>query len=135
MVDNRDNNVESRIVDAAHHIFQSKGFDGARMQEIADLASINKAMLHYYFRSKEKLFEVVFFSALSVFGHKLNELFNSDVVLEEKIKRLVKYYITEFNNKRFVVAFIFNEMNKNPNFVLKLAAHPNRPHQKILSNS
>lgn len=52
--------AEERIFRAALEVFAMKGKDGARMQEIADLAGINKAMLHYYFRSKDKLYEAVF---------------------------------------------------------------------------
>jgi AcrR family transcriptional regulator len=46
--------TEKRILDAAKEVFITRGFDGARMQEIADIADINKALLHYYFRSKDK---------------------------------------------------------------------------------
>jgi len=49
--------TEQKILDAAKHVFVTKGMSGARMQDIADAAGINKALLHYYFRSKEKLFE------------------------------------------------------------------------------
>ena len=44
--------TEEKIFEAAFKVFQNKGFTGARMQEIADEAEINKAMLHYFFRSK-----------------------------------------------------------------------------------
>ncbi len=57
--------TEERIFKAALHVFAAKGKGGARMQEIADAAGINKSMLHYYFRSKEKLYEAVF---VYVFG-------------------------------------------------------------------
>ena len=59
-------NTELEILEAAKDIFQQKGMDGARMQEIADKANINKALLHYYYRSKQLLFEAVFKSALSL---------------------------------------------------------------------
>ena len=47
--------AKSRILDAADEIFVRRGIDGARMQEIADHAGVNKALLHYYFRSKAQL--------------------------------------------------------------------------------
>ncbi|HEX2898201.1 MAG TPA: helix-turn-helix domain-containing protein, partial [Bacteroidia bacterium] len=59
-------NTEFRILEAARHIFQQKGFDGARMQEIADTAQINKGLLHYYFKSKDALFHKVFGIAFDV---------------------------------------------------------------------
>ena len=57
--------TEEKIVKAAEEVFMEHGFDGARMQLIADKAEINKAMLHYYFRSKEVLFEKIFDELLS----------------------------------------------------------------------
>ena len=63
----KDINTENQILDAAKKVFQTKGMDGARMQEIADKAKINKAMLHYYYRSKQVLFEAVFKNAFALF--------------------------------------------------------------------
>ncbi len=52
--------TEEKIFDAAREVFYKQGYDGARMQEIARKAGINQSMLHYYFRTKEKLFDAVF---------------------------------------------------------------------------
>ena len=52
--------TEEKIFEAATDVFVEKGMDGARMQDIADKAGINKALLHYYFRTKDKLFNAVF---------------------------------------------------------------------------
>ena len=60
MTKEKDITTETTILNAAKTIFQQKGMDGARMQEIADEAGINKALLHYYYRSKQLLFEAVF---------------------------------------------------------------------------
>ena len=59
----KDLNTEQKIHEAAKTVFIRKGLEGARMQEIADEAGINKALLHYYFRTKDKLFEAVFADA------------------------------------------------------------------------
>src|SRR4051812_50132081 len=56
----QDADAEKRILDAAHQVFLRRGTAGARMQEIADEAGVNKALLHYYFRSKERLSEAGF---------------------------------------------------------------------------
>ena len=53
-------NTETEILNAAKEVFLQKGMAGARMQEIADKANINKALLHYYYRSKQLLFEAVY---------------------------------------------------------------------------
>ena len=63
-------NTEEKILEAAKEVFMKYGLYGARMQDIADTAGINKALLHYYFRNKEKLFDQVFEGALDkYFSH------------------------------------------------------------------
>ena len=68
-------NTEVRIKEAAKIVFIKKGMSGARMQEIADEAGINKAMLHYYYRSKEKLFQTTFKEILDDFFPNILERF------------------------------------------------------------
>ena len=80
----KDENTEEQILEAAKSVFQSKGMDGARMQEIADKAGINKAMLHYYYRSKQLLFEAVFNNAFSLLAPQLNAILNDDSSIEDK---------------------------------------------------
>src|SRR5690606_40702738 len=109
--------TEEKIFEAAFKVFQSKGFTGARMQEIADEAGINKAMLHYFFRSKEKLFEAVFMKAFGKLAPQINEIFNSDDDLFEKIRKFTASYITFVIEYPFLPQFIIQEMNNNPDFV------------------
>ncbi|MGB0840560.1 MAG: TetR/AcrR family transcriptional regulator, partial [Chitinophagales bacterium] len=59
------NNTEQLILKAAKKHFVQNGYEGTRMQGIADEAGINKAMLHYYFRSKDKLFQVPYSASKS----------------------------------------------------------------------
>ena len=64
---NKDQSTEQKILHAAKKVFHQKGYEGARMQDIADEAGINKALLHYYFRKKENLFDRVFQETLQSF--------------------------------------------------------------------
>jgi AcrR family transcriptional regulator len=56
----RERNVEQEIIEAARKVFIAKGYGLAKMRDIAAEAKINIAMLHYYFRSKENLFNIIF---------------------------------------------------------------------------
>jgi TetR/AcrR family transcriptional regulator len=111
-------NTEYRILDAAKEVFLSKGFDGARMQEIADTAGINKALLHYYFRSKEKLFEAVFEEVLQHLGPVILEFVNEPIPLEVKVWRFVDNYIEIIKKNPKMPLFILNELRVNPGRVL-----------------
>ncbi|MEZ4979992.1 MAG: helix-turn-helix domain-containing protein [Saprospiraceae bacterium] len=70
--------TEEKIIQAAKSAFLEHGMAGARMQDIADRAGINKALLHYYFRSKEKLFEIIFKEAFFKLVPQLNEILSHD---------------------------------------------------------
>lgn len=105
---------EKKILEAAKKVFQEQGFSGARMQEIADRADINKSMLHYYFRSKDKLFQKVFQASMRQFFPKVFKILNSDLALVPKIERLVEAYYTMFQQHPHLPRFIIHEMNQHP---------------------
>ncbi len=114
------NTTESSILNAAKGIFQRKGMAAARMQEIADEAGINKSMLHYYYRSKQLLFEAVFKSAFSTLAPQLNEIINADNSLFDKIINFTQNYITFIVKHPYLPNFIIQELNRNPEFARKL---------------
>lgn len=112
----KDQNTEQKILSAAVSIFQKKGMAGARMQEIADEAQINKAMLHYYFKSKHKLFEAVFQQAFHQFAPHINNILNSEAPVMEKLERFVDGYITFVQKNPYIPSFLIQEINNNPEF-------------------
>ncbi|MEX1383420.1 TetR/AcrR family transcriptional regulator [Lutibacter sp.] len=127
MTKTKDITTETTILNAAKSIFQRKGMDGARMQEIADEAGINKALLHYYYRSKQLLFEAVFKNAFKLLAPQLNKVLNSDDTLNDKIKNFTKNYISFTIKHPYLPNFIINELNRNPEFVQKLTSEKHFP--------
>ncbi|MBI9055443.1 MAG: TetR/AcrR family transcriptional regulator [Bacteroidales bacterium] len=113
-------NTEDKILDAAKDVFQQKGMTGARMQEIADKAGINKALLHYYYRTKEKLFEKVFEIAFSLFIPKVKEMMSSDKPIFEKIEFFVENYLNLLQKHPYIPGFIISELNRNPKMLVSL---------------
>ena len=106
--------TEERILEAAKKVFIRKGMYGARMQEIADEAGINKALLHYYFRSKNKLFEAIFQEAFHEFAPNAFGILKGDMPFEEKIQLFVSNYIDLISKNPFLPIFIISEINQNP---------------------
>ncbi len=106
--------TEQKIFDAAHEVFVQKGMDGAKMQEIADRAGINKALLHYYYRSKEKLYESVARAILSRAVPTVRQIIENDLPLEDKIRRFIDFYISVISRNTFIPLFIITEINKHP---------------------
>jgi len=107
-------NTEIKILDAAREIFHQKGFNGARMQEIADLAGINKALLHYYFKNKESLFEKIFNETFAQIASKLTEIFLSEMTLMSKIEIFVNFYLNFISRHSYIVQFVINALYEKP---------------------
>ncbi len=106
--------TEEKILEAAKKVFIQKGMYGARMQEIANEAGINKALLHYYFRSKDQLFEAIFQEAFTEFIPKAFSVFHSKKPFEEKLKLFVSNYIDVLTANSYLPIFMLNEINQNP---------------------
>lgn len=109
----KDKQTEEKIFEAAMEVFVEKGMDGARMQNIANQAGINKSLLHYYYRSKERLFNAVFERiALKMFAI-FAPVFNENMSLEEKIRFFYHEHITFLQNNPLFPSFLIYEINRN----------------------
>ena len=112
--------TEVLILDAARKVFLDNGFDGTTMQMIADESGINKALLHYYFRSKDRLFEAVFFEAFARMAPNLLKIFTSDAEFTDKIRGLVNTYISSLQQYPQIPQFILHELHRNPGRIIEL---------------
>lgn len=109
-----DESTEERIRHAARRVFQRKGLAGARMQEIADDVGINKAMLHYYFESKEKLFEAVFEESATLLFSALERVVHADMPFRRKVELFVDGYVDVLLANPHIPAFVLGEVNRDP---------------------
>lgn len=120
MTSTNDITTEQKILTAAEEVFHEKGYDGARMQEIADRASINKGLLHYYFKSKDALFDGIFNMALRRMVGNLNSILLLEIPLEEKIDLMIDGYMNMLMKNSSLPSFVMNELNKDPDkFIAK----------------
>ena len=110
--------TEQEILEIARKHFVRKGFAGARMQEIADEAGINKAMLHYYFRSKDKLYHEIIKQTLNFMIPRLAKAIEYDGTFWEKIERLINTYIDTLTEHPDIPFFVMSELaQKRERFV------------------
>lgn len=112
--------TEEKIFEAATDVFIDKGMDGARMQDIASHAGINKALLHYYYRTKDQLFNAVFEMIARKILKKFAPVFDDKLTLEEKIRFFFKEHITFLQENPKLPGFILNEITRNPARIKKL---------------
>ena len=133
MNDIKKDNTEEKILNAAQTVFIQKGMDGARMQEIANEAGINKALLHYYFRTKEKLFDAIFKKVFSKILPNIMEMADSNLPIENKLGIFIENYIDLLMKNPFLPTFILKEMNRNPEFLASIIKATGVKPEKIFS--
>ena len=119
MTDN-DRQTDEKIFESATDVFLEKGMDGARMQDIADHAGINKSLLHYYYRTKDQLFNAVFEKIAGQMFKKFAPVFDENLTLEEKIRFFFREHIAFMQKNPGLPSFILNEIHRNPDRIRKL---------------
>lgn len=111
-----DDSTEDKIKAAARKLFTQKGFSATKTRDIANEAGINLALLNYYFRSKEKLFEIIMLENLGHFFQGVAVIVNNEkTTFYQKIELLVDFYISRLMDNPDVPLFVMNEARNNPN--------------------
>ena len=118
----RDGDTERRILQAARTVFVRRGTAGARMQEIAEEAGVNQALLHYYFRSKVGLADAVFRQAAGRLVPAIVAVLGSDEPIDTKVERFVHLYIDAVRQNPFIPGYIVAELHHHPERFRALAA-------------
>ena len=103
----------AKLVETAKALFLEKGFDGLKMQELADRAGMNKGLLHYYFKSKEAIFQAIFKEAVQdLFGGVAKELL-SNHALETKMHTIIDMYFSKLSANPGLPLFVLSEIHRN----------------------
>lgn len=111
--------TEEKIKEAARKVFTQKGYAATRTRDIAEEADINLALLNYYFRSKEKLFNLIMLESFQTFIYGLKEVLNNrNTSLDEKLTEIVNHYIDMLTANPDLPLFIMSEVRANPDHLL-----------------
>lgn len=107
--------TEEKIKEAARRVFTLKGFSATRTRDIAEESGYNLALINYYFRSKEKLFDIIMLEHLQLFIHSVIRIVNDrSTSLTEKIEILISHYIDMLIKNPDIPLFVLSEVNANP---------------------
>ena len=116
----KDSDTENRILQAARTVFIRRGTSGARMQEIAEEAGVNQALLHYYFRSKERLSEAVFGEVAARMFPAIVGILGGDDTIEKKVEAAVNMYLDTMSQSPFLPGYLISELHHHPERVPQL---------------
>lgn len=115
-----DKSTEEKIKMAAEKVFMEKGFSAARTRDIAEESGINLALLNYYYRSKENLFNIIIMEKLGVFIDVMLDVLSDDSAsFEDKIRQLVDKYSDMMMKDPKLPLFLMGEVQQNPDFFIE----------------
>lgn len=123
--------TEEKIKSAARIVFHKKGFAATRTRDIAEEAGVNLALLNYYFRTKEKLFEIIMFETMFGFMQNMTGVLNDEkTTLIQKVELIVSNYIELITQESDMPIFMLTEIRNNAeNLLTKI------PIKQIITNS
>ena len=110
----RNQNIEKRILWVAERLFLEKGFSGTSTTEIAKTVGCNQALIHYYFRTKEKLFWDVFAPKVEQVVEYLDAPLDESIDFVERIRNVIDFYFGILELDERLAPFIVNELIMNP---------------------
>jgi len=119
-------NNEQLILEAAEAEFLETGFNNTKTTAIAKRAGVTHAMLHYYFRTKENLFQKVFQNKVRLIGDSFYQNMNENLSFEETIRKFIEFHFDFIRQNPKLFNFIYNEVivnKENRNFLLN-QIHP-----------
>ena len=112
--------MENKIIDAARTVFIEKGYAETSMSEIALKAGINRPALHYYFRTKDKMFQAVFGSIVSsVIPKVFDAIMHKEKSVAERTECIIDAYYSLFMKTPQLPLFMLRELNRDPEMLIK----------------
>lgn len=117
--------MEHKIIEAAKATFLKKGYKDTNMADIAAEVGLTRPAMHYYFRTKERLFQAVFGDILMSFIPQIKESLSADIPLELKISQIVETYMSVLEDSPTLPVFIVQEINRDIDNIISIALDNN----------
>ncbi len=113
-------NTRNKIISAAMKEFSLNGLKGSRVENITKRANVNKAMLFYYFGSKQKLYEIIIQKTVGSLLKTIGEIIHPELTIEEFIEEFPSLYIDHFSKNKSVINMLAIDIIQNPNYISNL---------------
>lgn len=126
--------MEQKIIEAAEELFLNQGFDKTTTAQIANLAGCNQAMVHYYYRTKEKLFDQIFSKIFDdmlpvMMGHFINS-----EPIEIKVKKIIEIHFNFLAKNKKLIPFVYQEILARPERFFGIKDKTEKPRMKMLQS-
>lgn len=112
--------LESQILETAKVLFAKNGYKKTNMSDIAAAVGINRPTLHYYYRTKDILFESVFAQLMQSFIPKIELISVDSISFEEKVDRITDAYLSIYIDNPYLPQFILSEIQRDPDYLMSV---------------
>ncbi|WP_418697052.1 TetR/AcrR family transcriptional regulator [Bacteroides sp.] len=116
-----DNNLEKKIIETAQQLFMKNGFTETNMSDIAVAVGINRPALHYYFRTKDKMFQAVFGNIIRSLAPEIQEIMLQDKPIAERIGKVIDAYFNTFSHNPYLPIFMVREIERDMSHLVETA--------------
>ncbi|MEL5893398.1 TetR/AcrR family transcriptional regulator [Bacteroides sp. GD17] len=116
-----DNNLEKKIIETAQQLFMKNGFAETNMSDIAAAAGINRPALHYYFRTKDKMFQAVFGNIILSLAPEIQGIMLQDKPISERIGKIIDAYFNTFFRNPYLPIFMVREIERDMSHLVSTA--------------
>ncbi|MDD2192322.1 MAG: TetR/AcrR family transcriptional regulator [Bacteroidales bacterium] len=113
--------LNDQIIEVAKQMFLEYGYKNTNMSDIATNIGINRTALHYYYNTKEKLFQAVFGTIIATFLPKIQDILITQEPFFEKLDKIIDIYFEIFLSTPYLPSFILGEINRDVNHLLSTA--------------
>lgn len=109
--------MENRILEAAKQVFVRKGYEATKMGDVAAEAGIGRTALHYYYRTKEMLFDAIFDQLIGALLPNLGAIIDEDTSFLEKLPKIIDQYVKTLQRNPLFPIFVINELERAPEHI------------------
>lgn len=109
--------MENRIIEAAKQVFVRKGYEATKMGDIATEAGIGRTALHYYYRTKDMLFDAIFDQLMDALLPNLEVIMDEEVPFLEKLPKIIEQYAKTLRMNPLFPIFVINELQRDPEHI------------------
>lgn len=109
--------MENRILEAAKQVFVRKGYEATKMGDVAAEAGIGRTALHYYYRTKEMLFDAIFDQLIGALLPNLGAIIDENTSFLEKLPKIIDQYVKTLQRNPLFPIFVINELERAPEHI------------------
>lgn len=111
--------MENRILEAAKQVFIRKGYEATKMSDVATEAGIGRTALHYYYRTKDMLFDAIFDQLMDSLLPDLGVIIDENLPFLEKLPKIIERYVNTLQKNPLFPIFVINELQRDPEHIYR----------------